>query len=195
MADQKAVLYADVILDEIHTQLAQLDFDANFDALTTIELEHAMIHAGRMYHADYNVADGSPVADNASVDVWISVPAACYPHIVASYWSEGLAQGYIYEAPTVDPSGTPLAILNRNRASTSESVLAVSHTPTVGAVGDPLHNGDWMGQANTPGPGGPGAARNGGGKELILNASTTYLYRITAREANIRLGIEMDWYE
>lgn len=154
--------------------------------------DHIQVERGLAYHAGFSVADGSPVADDASIELWVDVPAGTTPHISWTFWAGGLAQGYVYEGPTVSAEGTTITPLNRDRASSNTPGITVKHTPTVTDIGTAIHDGDWMG--------GTAGARKGAGderaaQELRLAPSTTYLWRLTARVNNIRLGIELDWYE
>lgn len=180
-------------LDQIRAFFLALR-DNIVDALVTVDSEHHKVHIGETMIVGYSTPDASPLADNASLDLWASVPAGQHPHIEWEMWCEGLAQIYVYEGPTVSDEGTLLVPHNRNRNYADESPgLTVKHTPTVTDTGIPLHDGRWIGG---PGPGNqPGETGSSRAAiEIVLKPETTYLFRVTSRDSGQRASIALDWY-
>lgn len=167
-----------------------------YDGVSTsayvLDWEQHKAHSGDSYVVDHYTADGAPLADDASLELWLSVGAGCYPHLVWSSWAEGLAQVYIYEAPTVSAEGTPITPTQRNRNSANASAVTVKHTPTVTGTGTALRSGVNIGA----GSGGQSEhERARGQQEMLLKPGTTYLLRLTARANNIHAGLTLNWYE
>ncbi len=154
-----------------------------------VDEDHQHVHEGITYHSNYSTPDATPIADNASLDMWVSVPADLTPNVVWGFFSGGMAQTYIYEAPTVSGEGTLVTPINRRRDSSNTAGMVTRHTPTVSDVGTPLHDGDWQGSGRS------GQDKSRATQELILKPRTTYLWRLTARANNIAATIELDWYE
>lgn len=181
--------------DAIVTFLQALTLDDVVDpaVLVSMMFEHHEVHEGNTYNVNHSTTDAAPLADDANFDLWVSVPEGTFPHMVWDLWCEGLAQGYLYEGPTVSDEGTALTPWNRQRNSANAATVVVKHTPTVSGVGTALHNGEWQGST------GVGVSRNQGGsratQEIDLKENTTYLFRITARASNVRASISLDWYE
>ena len=177
----------------------RLSNDSISGVLRTINSRHANIHRGVMFSADFSVADASPLADDASMDVLISVPAGTFPHLLWGSWCEGLSQHYFYENPTLGTSGegTPITPVNQNRNSSNTANVQVFSGPDIGDPGTPLVNGKWQG--NSAGTGSPTAgniaATGFSRREFDLKPENTYLIRVTARDATLRAGAEAVWYE
>lgn len=168
-------------------------------ALRTIASAHAKVHEGKVFYASHATDDSSALADNASLDILIKVPANITCHFVWGTWCEGLSQHYFYEAPTTTDDGSELSVEDQNRVTDNSAGTTVFHSPTVTGVGTPLRGveGKWSG--NSAGGGQPGAgnvaASDSNSREIILKSSTNYLIRVTARDASLRAQAEMLWYE
>ena len=162
--------------------------EAGSDGLLITNIGHAILRAGRSFRACYNTPDATPIADDASLDIWVSVPAGLTPHVVWRFWSQGLSQGYVYESPTVTDEGTIITPINLNRSSAIDPTVVVKHTPTVTLVGTVLYGGDWYGGTFTQ-----EALQDVQGMQLA--AGTTYLFRQTARADNLAMGFNINWNE
>ncbi len=185
----------DAVMDSIEAQTALLSFDDVVGGLVTIPSEHKRVHDGWTFFVDRFLDEGAELGDDASMDLWVSVPAGVVPHMTWGFWSGGLAQSYVYENPTVSAEGTAVTRENRNRNSVNAAATIVKHTPTVSNAGTRLHGGTWHGSADIPGPEGPGDGGSRAAQELELKSGNTYLFRITARTASILAGSELNWYE
>jgi len=167
--------------------------------LRTISSAHSKVHEGKVFYASHATADGSALADNASLDILIKVPADITCHFVWGTWCEGLSQHYFYEAPTTTDDGNSLSVEDQNRVTDNTAATTVFESPTVTGVGTPLRGveGKWAG--NSAGGGQPGSgnvsASESNAREIILKSSTNYLIRVTARDAGLRAQAEMFWYE
>lgn len=163
-------------------------------SLTTIDEEHRLVHDGMVFDCDH---EGS-VANGASLDLHLKVPAGCYPHLrhLSFAVDDGPCRFYLYEAPTITVDGTELTPANHNRNSTNTAQVQIFHTPTVTAVGTKLH------ARYVPDMGGVGANLTGivgnaqSAQEFVLKPSTSYLLRLTNNTgATITVAGECLWYE
>lgn len=165
-------------------------------AVTVIDEEHRLVHDGMVFDCDHYSAS---IANGASLDVHLKVPAGCYPHLRALGFavSDGPCMFYFYEAPTLSADGTELTPRNHNRNSTNTPQMQVFHTPTVTGVGTLLH------QRFVPDMGGVGAnlvgvvgSTAGSAQEFVLKPSTSYIIRMTNNSgAAIAAAGECLWYE
>lgn len=163
--------------------------ESGADGVLVTDIGEAILRAGRSFRVNYVTPDAAPIADDANFDIWVSVPAELtVVPVMWRFWSAGLAQGYVYEGPTVTDEGTALTPINLNRTSDVEATLIVKHTPTVTGPGTALYDGDWYGGTYV--------------QEtlqivqgMVLAPSTTYLFRQTARAATLRMGFNINWTE
>lgn len=145
---------------------------------------HDLVHQGKIWQVGYSTPDGAPLADDGNWDMLVRVPIGKAVHMVHRHWCEGLAQSYIYEAPTYS-AGTSLVPTNHNRyEDDAESGVTVLGAPTVTAVGLALVDGLWM----------DWAIPIDFSAELVLKGGVDYLYRLTARAATLRSSIDLAWY-
>ena len=170
-------------------------YDSYAHAITVIQEPHRMAHDGFMHSV---TAKFAALADTASLELLLTVPAGVYPHL--NKWRSSFGRGDIdivgYEAPTVSDVGTAMPSLNTNRNSSRVPGMTVSHTPTTSADGSLIHT-IWVPPTGT----GTGQSANGvanveAGEEWILPASTQYLWRITNNSgATIPVSFDLIWYE
>lgn len=166
----------------------QLVTVANRMSATTIDVFHEYIHQGKTFYASRYVAS---LASGASIDLLITVGSLA-AHLIPRASCGGEATLQISEQPTVNPVGTAIVPVNRNRTSSTAATTTLTHTPTVSAAGTVLSL-DHI-------PGGTGGSAPGGAlrkdAEWVLAPAKTYLVRLTntsgsAREASLAL----EWYE
>jgi len=154
-------------------------WDPYAHARTTIGEDHRMIHDGAAFtFIDYTAS----LANGASRDILLVIPAGCYPHFrkLEATVSDGPVSALLYEDVTTSADGTPITtgMYNNNRASTNVSKCSIYHTPTVTDLGTMLH------QHHVFSSGAPGVANAAGvlndvENEIILKAGTKYLLRLT----------------
>lgn len=175
--------------------LQALSLDSVFTGkLSIIEIEHSMVHAGDSYRIDHVTADDSPLANDASLEARLTTPAGGFPHVIPTFWCEGLSQAYVFEGTTFSSDGDDKTPVQRNRNSSNTSVLTIRTDPTVDSDGTALWDGVWSGvEGLGPLPGAQAESR--GSHEIILKPSTEYLFRVTARDNGLRASIRLDWYE
>lgn len=169
-------------------------FDPFVHAITVMDHEHRVIHDGMTYHATDRIAS---LANGATLDWLISVPAGTYPHM--TQFSFQLEKGDVdiltYEGVTTSADGTPITTFNRNRNSLNEAETLMFGGPTVTDLGTEIHD------RFVP-PTGSGVGSSAGtlapnfGEEWILKPDTKYLIRLTNNSGSaIRLAGEVLWYE
>ena len=172
--------------------------DAGTHTLMTIDYAHHEIHAGSSFMCS---ATDTDLDIGQLLNITFTTPAStlgyCHMFVNGSCTSSALFE--VLEAPTVTAnSGTPLAVYNRNRASSAvtgcKSIATVpisgatlTSTVTVGGtviVSEGIGVGKNFGASST---------RNDG--EIILKAATVYVFRITGVADNGLAGIFLSWYE
>lgn len=163
--------------------------DDTLGHLAAIETTHTQLHQGTVYCVDHIEAG---LADAATVEVLIRVPAEGLFHTRFSGACGGDATLYLFEGPTVTSAGTGMTAVNRHRISTNISTLSLFHTPSTSS------DGVLLGRAFVPG-GTVGNSVGGSGdipEEWVLNNDTDYLFRVTNNAGNAKTtqGI-MTWYE
>lgn len=167
--------------------------------LRTINSRHANIHAGIMFSTVCPTPDASPLANDASWDVLLTIPAGTFPHLVFGSYCEGLSQVYFYENPTLGTSGAGDEVIptQQNRNSDNTANVQIFTGPDVTDVGTPLVPGKWQGNSATTGSPTAGniSATGFSRREFNLKPTNTYLARVTARDAGLRADIELTWYE
>jgi hypothetical protein len=154
-----------------------------------------MSHDGFMFHGSGRVLD---IANDASADFLMVVPAFCYPHIqrVRLDLEAGDVEMDMYEGATTSADGAAIPVFNTNRNSSNTPAALPYGAPTVTDVGDIFHK-RWVPAS------GVGVGTNVGvmdinafGEEWILAPATKYLWRITNRSGGtLDLAFEFVWYE
>ena len=170
-------------------------FDKFANAFTVMTEPHRMCHDGFMFHTSGR-ANG--IANDASVDFIMVVPADCYPHVqrLSLDLEAGDVDFLMYENTVVSNPGSPLPRINTNRNSSIMPAAQPYGAPTITADGDLFHT-RWAPPTGT----GVGAAIGIldvtiFGEEWILAPSKTYMFRITNRTgAVLDLAYEFVWYE
>lgn len=161
------------------------------DTLVTFDTVHARVHEGKMFQSSFKAPDASPIADDAAIEILISVGVNT-PHLVFRCDMGGNAELVFFEGTTVSSSGTPLSRNNVNRTSGTLSVTKTFHTPTITLAGSTLHNSFQQG--------GTGGNAQGGGEfgfgGWFLAKATLYLVRCINRAGNPQPGsITLQWIE
>ena len=171
------------ILDEYGNYNHILGDNGFKGAIIAIPPEHHEIHCGDSYTA-HHVED---LGNGATIDYVIIVPnwgdpvsgsdpmgnqAIKVAHLIGEISGEAETQFYFYESPTVTDAGTAITSSNRNRNSSNNDVLTITHSATVSADGTELEHVVF----------GSGKAIGGGisrTDEWVLKNNTTYLVRVT----------------
>lgn len=164
-------------------------------ATTQIDELHRLIHDGMVFHASDKLTG---LANGATVDMLLRVPAGLYPHLnrVLLSFGGGDIDILYYEAPTTSAPGTEITEKrNTNRNSSNTASLELYSGPTVTDVGERLGT-IWV----PPTAGGIGAqagvADVSPNEEWVLKTGTDYLLRITNNSGGtINWRYEFLWYE
>ncbi len=176
-----------------HSELTR-SYDKYAHAVTAITEEHRLIHDGMGFTMTYKAA---AVADEASSDILLVVPAGCYPHLrkFVTNATGGPLDAFLYEGTTASADGTALVETNNNRNSATTANMVVTHTPTVDPVGTQIDYAllptlTAIG-SNVGGVKGPDI-----GEEWVLKPSTKYLLRVTNNSGGaVDVGWHLFWYE
>lgn len=157
--------------------------------LPAIVSDHALIHAGYAFEVSYSAS----LANGASFNVLMVVPATKTGHTRFNFSGAGQGSLKLFEAPTYSAAGTANPGVQRNRTKASLTPnITVTHTPTLTGDGTLLftrYNG-----------GSTGGNASGGAmtpdQEWVLNAGTAYLVRVTNSSGNTAVfAVEMTFYE
>lgn len=159
------------------------------ESLGTIDVLHHRIHQGVVYSHNQIL---TAVANDASVNLLLQVPASHAAHLRAVLAAGGDAELRLFEGTTFSNAGTGVTPRNRNRFAGDNAQLTVSHTPTI--TGD----GTELSTVFVPGGRGGNAGGGTGGlfAEYVLNVGTNYLLRGTNRAGQRQnLNLQVTWYE
>jgi len=170
-------------------------FDKYAHAVTVISEPHRMNHDGFMQSVTYK---RTALADAASQDFLLAVPALTWPHLNKAMIRIGRGDVDIlaYEGPTTTAAGTVLTPFNTNRSSSNTPNMVITRDPTVTVVGTLMQH-QWL-PPTIAGTGGSasGVSEAEAGEEWLLAPDTDYLWRITNESgAAVDLAIEILWYE
>ena len=153
-----------------------------------IDAAHHHLHEGETHQYTYAPA---ALANGNNLDHRFVVPTLTAttrtPHLVIELDSTGESWLYLYETPTTSANGTLQTVYNKNRNSATTPGSTVYLTPTVTAVGTLISA--WIV--------GSGEKSGGSTRESIewdLKSNTTYLIRVTAKNAN-NISLRFIWYE
>lgn len=170
-------------------------FDTYTNAVISITEPHALAHLGFVFHS---ARKHTGLADTASTDILVRVPAGTYPHFHRLRLSvgSGPVDINVYEGATITGVGTAMAMNNTNRNSTLTPNTLIYHTPTNSDLGTEIHT-QWIPPTGAGvGMRDVGFANAESGEEWLLKPNTDYLIRITNLSgAAIDFLIEMLWYE
>ncbi|PJB53625.1 MAG: hypothetical protein CO099_06245 [Bdellovibrio sp. CG_4_9_14_3_um_filter_39_7] len=159
---------------------------------------HENVHLGKTFLAFHN---SSSLANGSNINIFFETSAttSAAPHIVIDASGSLAFQFEVLEGPTVTSgTGTSQSVFNKNRQSATTSLVydnastpvqnKMSIDVTVTADGTVISD-DYL----------PTGKSSGGildfGRELILKASTKYVFRLTSLENNNICHINLDWYE
>lgn len=153
-----------------------------------VPAEHHHLHEGETHQYTY---PPTAIANGASLDFRVVVgnltATTHTPHFAIELDSTGESWLYLYETPTTSANGTLQTVRNRNRNSAVTPGTSIYLAPTVTNVGTLLSS--WIV--------GSGEKSGGNSRDSIewgLATNTTYLVRVTAKNAN-NIALRMMWYE
>lgn len=162
-------------------------------ALFVTEGLHREVHEGRAFHAFFKTPDNTPIADNAAINIKITVPLGKEFHLVWESAVGGEHEREVLEDP-LTTGGTAFTPHNMRRGSGNVSTAIVLTGVTVNAAGTLLDN--------QMVPGGTTGLRSGGigqmraGAEWILQGGKGYVLRATNRSGGTaQASISAVWYE
>jgi len=153
---------------------------------TTIEFEHAQIHAGKHYELTYvgTLASGSTTS-------YVVRPPNTSTRVHFGYHVQ-TDQGftlYVYENPTLSSTGTGSTPFNNDRNSANTSAVVIYQNPTITGIGTFL-------SADIIGSGGTQGNAIASGEEIILKQATDYLGVLTNfGTGSGRFIVHFEWYE
>ena len=164
--------------------------DASTETLQTIEYEHHQIHAGSHFY----ICSFETLADNASVDFAVTTPNTTkWAHMTFEIEGTSQTEFYVYEGSAV-AGGSATTPMNNDRNSAKTSDLTISKNPAVTTLGTMIFSQS-KGFAGTT----PSRASAEGivsrDREIILKQNTTYIFRITSRQADNIISYCGEWYE
>ena len=165
-----------------------MGLDEATNTLKTIEYEHHEIHAGNMFHADYN--KGAIDTDAVALLLVTTPDTTKWAHAIFHMIVTKGALLELFEDPTIDPVGTAVTAYNHDRNSATAATVVVTHTPTVGATGTLID----VSHAGTGGKYAVGGS-DIGRYEWILKQNEQYLLRATSHEDANEVIVGVDWYE
>lgn len=152
------------------------------DIPVVVDAPTHQVNLGEAYQWTYGPA---ALGDTVSIDHRIVVGAladpARAPHLVVEVDSTVEAWFHLFEGPTITGNGTQKTPVNRNRNSANTMTATIWEAPTNSALGTQLT----AGIANVS----KFAAPDPGVVKFALKASTTYLFRLTAKAANCNVCI------
>lgn len=174
--------------------------DAVSRALVAIDHTHHEIHEGDAFACHVASLD---IADTASVAIVFKTPdTAKWIHMFVRFTTKAAGHLKILENATwVASTGAEVAVINRNRNSSTTTVMETNHiTVPFAANGVAMKNptgltGTEIGKVYAF------AAKTGGGSEksedneLVLKQNTKYAYIYKADAATNGVQIILDWYE
>jgi len=160
-------------------QLIGVDFDDVESGLVTVDHAQHELNLGQVFFASYATPDGSPLADDAAVDLLIKT-ASKKAHLTFSGSSEGNAELQFYEGTTTSDDGTSVTPQHMDRTSNVPTSITTFHTPTVTAVGTLVYD-RWIVAGDG---GGADGGRLRSNREWILAPNTNYMVRVINRAGN-----------
>ena len=161
-------------------------FDRFTRSVTTLDWHERAVHEGFLYTASY---EKTGLSNNGTIDILLQTPSEGHPHLESIDYSTdgGPITLEIFEGSTVSSIGTEITSINRNRCSTIDSEIIISHTPTI------IDTDTSLVKARSP-----VAVRdsfNTGG-ELALHCDQNYLIRVTNKSGGSRqVDLQISWCE
>lgn len=164
--------------------------DSHTRALVVVDHSTFSVHEGLRFKASYLVPHGSELANDAILNILITVGAK-HIHAVPRLAAGGDCDLLMYKDTTVSNNGTPVGVVAKNQVESIASDVTVFSAPTITGDGSLL----WSQFI----PGGSGPMSQGGDwseAQWILKCNTNYLIRITNRSgAGIQLSFSLGWME
>lgn len=146
---------------------------------------HQKIHDSLMFFANRY---WTGLANGTAYDM-LMVTSTARVHLVIDATTLGGGNLAIYEDATTSANGTAITVFNRNRSSATVGTATLFYTPTVTGTGTLL------GQLIMAGAGGKTASSLEGDFEIILKASSKYLFRFNSTAGSNALSFIWNWYE
>jgi len=173
------------------TVSTDLAIDPITGSLGTIRTIHRVIHEGTLYSVSYKSPDDTPIADNGTIVLVLSMGSE-YAHMIAEAAFGGDGEVEFYEGPGIDADGIPVTPQNHKRTDARLSDMTVVRDPTV--------NTDGLLLADKLSPGGTKQAAIGAAgldrHEWIFQPATKYMIRLTNRAATAQpMSVSAYWYE
>lgn len=187
VTDQGTIFDVPAWREDIRTQLQ--------NGISTITTPHLRVHQGRAFIASVNEAS---LGNNDTMTIFFNVNSVS-PHVVISASGSGPFEVHLYEGTTVtNDTGTLVGIHNKNRNSSTISTVSDNSTPPV--VGQAVKDANVIsaGLAIRTDFVQEGFLQGGTldyDREMILKASTSYLFQITSRSVSNRCHLNLEWYE
>jgi hypothetical protein len=153
---------------------------------------HALIHKGELFE----INDVDDDVDIATPKYWhFKTPSSDseYYHYVMEVDCDGGALVQFFESPTLSDDGSTLSEGNYNRNSSKSSDLLSYKDPTVSDDGKRLVSHE----IGSNGGGGFFGAPSAGGtnlREFILKPNTSYIVKVTVRQDNSNVDIDVTYY-
>ena len=182
-------------LDEVETKLDTINTTLG-GTLITRDRVHQHGHDGKLFMGFHN---SSSLGSGSTINVFLETPASPQCHLLFNVTGSDAFDFEVLEAPTVtsNTGAHNKEAFNKNRTSATASTIQDNATSpnagrystdvTVTADGTVLVTDVF------------GSNKSGGDysliRELILKASTKYVFRLTSRAAGNRVHINLDWYE
>lgn len=162
-----------------------LDVAKWFDA--QVPGAHYRIHEGQSFIA---TTKSSSLSSGSTIAICLKTPAqpSLCPHMVFDIHASAPFDFDILEGATIS-GGTELTAFNKNRQSDiNSSVSNLLSNPTIDEEGVLIHS-------TTQSEGFFQGGVIDFDREIILRALTTYVFRLTSRQAANRCYLSLDWYE
>lgn len=154
-----------------------------------IDRVHYEIHEGEHFFAP----GVSPVLASATYYWKITTPdSPVRAHFTLELSCNVLCDGFLYEDPTVNVAGAPIAVHNSDRDSANAATVAVTAGDTSTADGTLLWSATFGGV-------GAGMAKSSGSagarEEIKLARNTSYFVKVTTLAAGGVVNMRAAWYE
>lgn len=164
--------------------------------IQTITKEHYQSHQGNAFMVHYN---SSSLNAGQTINVYMKTPSTPHINLIYNVTGSGAFDFEILEAPTVtaNSGNHGVSVFNKYRPSATTSTVQdnatspasnkISTDVTVSADGTIIKKEVY-------------GANKGGGeyslfREVVLKATTAYVFRLTSQSAGNRVHINLDWYE
>lgn len=149
---------------------------------------HHEIHEGNLFYIER--VDATMVDTNKIEIVIVTPNTTKWPHAFIGVSVTGASTLQIYEGVVTSADGTAMTEANRNRNSSAEATVVVTHSPTIDDVGTLLQT-KYCGATGKFSADGEDQRNE---NEWILKQNTKYLLRLTAN-AEIKGKLFCNWYE